>query len=83
MDLKTEMNPHTYGHLIFDKGAKTIQRGKKRQIYARPMLLVIASYFEVRKYEVRNVLFTIVWLIWNYLSFKMVRFFFHPAESAI
>jgi hypothetical protein len=23
-----EMNPHTYGHLIFDKGAKTIQRGK-------------------------------------------------------
>ena len=20
-----EMNPHTYGHLIFDKGAKTIQ----------------------------------------------------------
>ena len=25
-----EMNPHTYGHLIFDKGAKTIQ-WKKRQ----------------------------------------------------
>jgi hypothetical protein len=23
-----EMNPHTYGHLIFDKGAKTIQRKK-------------------------------------------------------
>jgi hypothetical protein len=23
------MNPHTYGHLIFDKGAKTIQWGKK------------------------------------------------------
>jgi hypothetical protein len=23
-----EMNPHTYGHLIFDKGAKTIQREK-------------------------------------------------------
>ena len=20
-----EMNPHTYGHMIFDKGAKTIQ----------------------------------------------------------
>jgi hypothetical protein len=24
-----EMNPHTYGHLIFDKGAKTIQWEKK------------------------------------------------------
>ena len=24
-----EMNPHTYGHLIFDKGAKTIKSGKK------------------------------------------------------
>ena len=25
-----EMNLHTYGHLIFDKSAKTIQWGKKR-----------------------------------------------------
>jgi hypothetical protein len=25
-----EMNPHTYGHLIFDKGAKTIQWGEKK-----------------------------------------------------
>jgi hypothetical protein len=25
-----EMNPHTYGHLIFDKGAKIIQRKKVR-----------------------------------------------------
>jgi hypothetical protein len=25
-----EMNPHTYGHLIFEKGAKTIQWEKKR-----------------------------------------------------
>jgi hypothetical protein len=25
-----EMNPHTYGHLIFDKGAKTIQWKKDR-----------------------------------------------------
>jgi hypothetical protein len=24
----SEMNPHTYGHLIFDKGAKTIQWNK-------------------------------------------------------
>jgi hypothetical protein len=23
------MNPHTYGHLIFDKGTKTTQREKK------------------------------------------------------
>ena len=27
-----EMNPHTYGHLIFDKGAKTIQ-WKKDNIF--------------------------------------------------
>jgi hypothetical protein len=25
-----EMNPHTYGHLIFDKGAKTIQWEKRQ-----------------------------------------------------
>jgi hypothetical protein len=25
-----EMNPHIYGYLIFDKGAKTIQWQKKR-----------------------------------------------------
>jgi hypothetical protein len=25
----TEMKPHTYDHLIFDKGTKTIQWGKK------------------------------------------------------
>ena len=25
------MNPHTYGHLIFDKGAKIIQWGKKKK----------------------------------------------------
>jgi hypothetical protein len=24
------MNPHTYGHLIFDKGAKTIQGGESQ-----------------------------------------------------
>jgi hypothetical protein len=30
--LNPEMNPHTYGHLIFDKGAKTIQ-WKKDSIF--------------------------------------------------
>jgi hypothetical protein len=28
-----EMNPHTYGHFIFEKGAKTIQWGKKDSIF--------------------------------------------------
>ena len=32
-----EMNPHTYGHLIFDKGAKTIQ-WKKRQHFQQMVL---------------------------------------------
>jgi hypothetical protein len=32
-----EMNPHTYGHLIFDKGAKTIH-WKKRQHFQQMML---------------------------------------------
>jgi hypothetical protein len=27
------MNPHTYGYLIFDKGAKTIQWEKKERIF--------------------------------------------------
>jgi hypothetical protein len=33
-----EMNPHTYGHLIFDKGAKTIQ-WKKRQHFQQMVLV--------------------------------------------
>jgi hypothetical protein len=28
-----EMNPHTYGHLIFEKEAKTIQWKKKDSIF--------------------------------------------------
>jgi hypothetical protein len=37
-----EMNPHTYGHLIFDKGAKTIQWKKKRQHFQQMSLAQLA-----------------------------------------
>jgi hypothetical protein len=33
-----EMNPHTYGHLILDKGPKTIQ-WKKRQHFQQMVLV--------------------------------------------
>jgi hypothetical protein len=36
-----EMNPHTYGHLIFDKRAKTIQ-WKKRQHFKQMVLVQMA-----------------------------------------
>jgi hypothetical protein len=36
-----EMNPHTYGHLIFDKGTKTIQ-WKKRQHFQQMVLAQLA-----------------------------------------
>jgi hypothetical protein len=43
-----EMNPHTYGHLIFDKGAKPIQseKKKKRQHFQQivPVQLVVKMY---------------------------------------
>jgi hypothetical protein len=32
------MNPHTYGHLFCDKGAKTIQWKKKRQYFQQIVL---------------------------------------------
>jgi hypothetical protein len=35
------MNPHTYGHLIFDKGANTIQ-WKKRQHFQQIVLAQLA-----------------------------------------
>ena len=36
-----EINPHTYGHLIFDKRAKTIQ-WKKRQHFQQMVLAQLA-----------------------------------------
>jgi hypothetical protein len=36
-----EMNPHTYGYLIFDKGAKTIQ-WKKRPHFQQMVLAQLA-----------------------------------------
>jgi hypothetical protein len=36
------MNSHTYGLLIFDKGAKTIQWKKKRQHFQQMMLAQLA-----------------------------------------
>jgi hypothetical protein len=32
------MNPHTYGHLMFDKTAKIIQWGEKRQHFQQMVL---------------------------------------------
>jgi hypothetical protein len=36
-----ELNPHTYGHLIFDKGAKTIQ-WKEDSIFKQMVLAQLA-----------------------------------------
>ena len=38
-----EMNPHTYGYLIFDKGAKTIQWGKKPSIFNKMLARLAVS----------------------------------------
>jgi hypothetical protein len=40
------MNTHTYGHLIFDKEAKTIQWGEKRQHFQQMVMfqLVVSMY---------------------------------------
>jgi hypothetical protein len=32
------MNPQTYVQLVFDKGAKTIQRGEKKQHFQQTVL---------------------------------------------
>ena len=37
-----EMNPHTYGHLIFDKGAKTIQCVGGRHHFQQMVLAQLA-----------------------------------------
>jgi hypothetical protein len=36
-----DMNPHTYGHLIFDKGTKTLQ-WKKRHHFQQMVLAQLA-----------------------------------------
>jgi hypothetical protein len=36
------VNPHSYGYLIFDKEAKTIQWGKKNQHFQQIMLVQLA-----------------------------------------
>ena len=38
-----EMIPHTYGHLIFDKGAKTIQSKKKKKKNQHFQQMVLAQ----------------------------------------
>jgi len=38
-----EMNPHTYGHLIFDKGAKIIQWKKGQQFQQMGLFQLEAS----------------------------------------
>jgi hypothetical protein len=37
------MNPHTYSHLIFDKGAKTIQSGIKQHFQQMALVQLVVS----------------------------------------
>jgi hypothetical protein len=37
------MNPHTSGHLIFDKGAKTIQWKKRQHFHQMVLVQVVVS----------------------------------------
>ena len=43
------MNPHTYGHLIFDKGAKTIQWKKRQHFQQMVLAKLIHSYLLVQR----------------------------------
>jgi hypothetical protein len=38
-----EMNPHTYGHYIFDKGAKPIQWGKIKHFQQMVLIQLVVS----------------------------------------
>jgi hypothetical protein len=37
------MNPHTYGHLIFDKGAKTIQWERRQHFKQMVLVQLVVS----------------------------------------
>ena len=45
-----EMNPHMYGHLIFDKGVKTIQWGKKAVFSTKAARLTEGQHVEECKW---------------------------------
>jgi hypothetical protein len=51
-----EVNPHTYGHLIFDKEAKNIQ-WKKESIFQQMVLVSLLVYMQ--KNENRSIFATL------------------------